>query len=233
MSSGGSAIRGSRVGAGPMGEQYRGFKSERVERHYYCINGHTQSPQFAAHVDPAEIPDMIDCPNCGLPAGPDKKNPPEILKHDPYKTHLAYVKERRTSDEAKALLDEALSSIKDRRAKLAEAAKKQLKEEAARTAAAKALAAKMAAEKAKAAKAVKPVKPVKPAKAVKAVAKKAAKPVAKKPVAKKTAAKKSAPAKVVRKAAKAAPKAKATAKKTVVKKSASKVAKKKQSRKIS
>ncbi len=227
MSSGGSAIRGSRVGAGPMGEQYRGFKSERVERHYYCINGHTQSPQFAAHVDPAEIPDMIDCPNCGLPAGQDKKNPPEILKHEPYKTHLAYVKERRTSDEAKALLDEALSSIKERRAKLAEAAKKQLKEEAARTAAAKALAAKMAAEKAKAAKAVKPIKPVKPAKAVKAVAKKATKPIAKKPVAKKPAAKKSAPAKVVRKAAKAAPKAKATAKKTVVKKSASKVAKKK------
>ncbi len=227
MSSGGSAIRGSRVGAGPMGEQYRGFKSERVERHYYCINGHTQSPQFAAHVDPAEIPDMIDCPNCGLPAGQDKKNPPEILKHEPYKTHLAYVKERRTSDEAKALLDEALSSIKDRRAKLAEAAKKQLKEEAARTAAAKAMAAKMAAEKAKAAKAVKPVKPVKPAKVVKAVAKKPAKPVAKKPVAKKPSAKKSAPAKVVRKTAKAAPKAKSTAKKSVVKKSASKVAKKK------
>ena len=227
MSSGGSAIRGSRVGAGPMGEQYRGFKSERVERHYYCINGHTQSPQFAAHVDPAEIPDMIDCPNCGLPAGQDKKNPPEILKHEPYKTHLAYVKERRTSDEAKALLDEALSSIKDCRAKLAEAAKKQIKEEAARTAAAKAMAAKMAAEKAKAAKAVKPVKPVKPAKAAKAVAKKPAKPIAKKPAAKKPAAKKSAPAKVVRKTAKAAPKAKSTAKKSVVKKSASKVAKKK------
>lgn len=227
MSSGGSAIRGSRVGAGPMGEQYRGFKSERVERHFYCINGHTQSPQFAAHVDPAEIPDMIDCPNCGLPAGQDKKNPPEILKHEPYKTHLAYVKERRTSDEAKALLDEALSSIKERRAKLAEAAKKQLKEEAARTAAAKALAAKMAAEKAKAAKAVKPIKPVKPAKAVKAVAKKAAKPVAKKPIAKKPVAKKSAPAKVVRKTAKTAPKAKVTAKKTVAKKSASRVAKKK------
>ena len=227
MSSGGSAIRGSRVGAGPMGEQYRGFKSERVERHYYCINGHTQSPQFAAHVDPAEIPDMIDCPNCGLPAGQDKKNPPEILKHEPYKTHLAYVKERRTSDEAKALLDEALFSIKERRAKLAEAAKKQLKEEVARTAAAKALAAKMAAEKAKAAKAVKPIKPVKPAKAVKAVAKKSAKPVAKKPTSKKPVAKKSAPAKVVRKTAKTAPKAKVTAKKTVAKKSASRVAKKK------
>jgi hypothetical protein len=222
LASGGSAIRGSRVGAGPMGEQYRGFKSERVERHYYCINGHTQSPQFAAHVDPAEIPDMIDCPNCGLPAGQDKKNPPQILKHEPYKTHLAYVKERRTSDEAKALLDEALSSIKDRRAKLAEAAKKQLKEEAARTAAAKAQAVKMAAEKAKAAKAVKPVKPVKPVRPVKAVAKKAAKPAAKKPVSKKAA-----PAKVVKKTAKASPKSKPASKKVVAKKPASKLTKKK------
>jgi hypothetical protein len=204
-----------------MGEQYRGFKSERVERHYYCINGHTQSPQFAAHVDPAEIPDMIDCPNCGLPAGQDKKNPPEILKHEPYKTHLAYVKERRTSDEAKALLDEALSSIKERRAKLAEAAKKQLKEEAARTAAAKAQALKMAAEKAKAAKAVKPAKPV-AKKPVKPVAKKPAKPVAKKPVVKKAT-----PAKVVKKTAKAVPKSKAVTKKLVAKKPAAKVAKKK------
>jgi hypothetical protein len=204
-----------------MGEQYRGFRSERVERHYYCINGHTQSPQFAAHIDPAEIPEMIDCPNCGLPAGQDKKNPPEILKHEPYKTHLAYVKERRTSDEAKALLDEALSSIKERRAKLADAAKKQLKQEAARTAAAKAQAVKIAAEKAKAAKAVKPVKPLKPAKPAKAVAKKAAKPVAKKP-----AVKKAAPAKSVRKPAKAAPKAKAGAKKVAAKKPAAKAAKK-------
>ena len=216
MASGGSAIRGSRVGAGPMGEQYRGFKSERVERHYYCINGHTQSPQFAAHVDPAEIPDMIDGPHCGLPAGQDKKNPPQIHKHEPYKTHLAYVKERRTSDEAKSLLDEALSSIKDRRAKLAEAAKKQVKEEAARTAAAKAQAVKVAAEKAKAAKAVKPVKPVK------SVVKKVAKPVAKKPSSKKTA-----PLKVVKKPAKASPKAKPVSKKTVTKKTALKSAKKK------
>jgi hypothetical protein len=205
-----------------MGEQYRGFKSERIERHYYCINGHTQSPQFAAHVDPAEIPDMIDCPNCGLPAGQDKKNPPQIHKHEPYKTHLAYVKERRTSDEAKALLDEALSSIKDRRAKLAEAAKKQLKEEAARTAAAKVQAAKMAAEKAKAAKAVKPVKTVKPVKPVKASAKKAAKPAAKKPVSKKAA-----PAKVVKKTAKASPKSKPATKKVVAQKPASKLTKKK------
>lgn len=180
MANGGSAIRGSRVGAGPMGEQYRGFKSERVQRSYYCINGHVQEPMFAAHIDPSEIPDMIDCPNCGMPAGQDKKNPPEIAKHEPYKTHLAYVKERRTSDEAKSLLDEALASIRERRVKLAQEATKQAK-----LAAAKAAAAKVAAAKAAAAKAVKP-KPVK--KVEKPVAKKplakAAKPVAKKAVAK-------------------------------------------------
>lgn len=213
MSSGGSAIRGSRVGAGPMGEQYRGYKSERVQRSYYCINGHVQEPQFAAHIDPSEIPEMIDCPNCGLPAGQDKKNPPQIAKHEPYKTHLAYVKERRTSDEAKALLDEALSSIRERRAKLAEDAKKQTK-----AIAAKAAAAKSAAAKAQAAKAVKTVKGVtvksaaqKPAKSsagvktknkvaiptTKAQAK-ATKPTAKKSTAPKSVASKSTSKKTVK-----------------------------------
>ena len=186
MANGGSAIRGSRVGAGPMGEQYRGFKSERVQRSYFCINGHVQEPMFAAHIDPAEIPDMIDCPNCGMPAGQDKKNPPEIAKHEPYKTHLAYVKERRTSDEAKALLDEALASIRERRVKLAQEATKQAK-----LAVARAAAAKIAAAKAAAAKAVKPVKPVaKPAKqGTKAVTKKSVTKAVSKPVAKKAAAK--------------------------------------------
>jgi len=186
LANGGSAIRGSRVGAGPMGEQYRGFKSERVQRSYFCINGHVQEPMFAAHIDPAEIPDMIDCPNCGMPAGQDKKNPPEIAKHEPYKTHLAYVKERRTSDEAKALLDEALASIRERRVKLAQEATKQAK-----LAVARAAAAKIAAAKAAAAKAVKPVKPVaKPAKqATKAVTKKSATKAVSKPVAKKSTSK--------------------------------------------
>lgn len=202
MANGGSAIRGSRVGAGPMGEQYRGFKSERVQRSYYCINGHIQEPMFAAHIDPSEIPDMIDCPNCGMPAGQDKKNPPEIAKHEPYKTHLAYVKERRTSDEAKTLLDEALTSIRERRIKLAQEAVKQAK-----LAAAKAAAAKVAAAKAAAAKAVKP-KPVK--KVEKPVAKKpVAKPV--KPVAKKAVAKPAAKSKT-KAVAKPAGKAKASVK---------------------
>ncbi len=188
MASGGSAIRGSRVGAGPMGEQYRGFQSERVQRSYFCINGHVQEPMFAAHIDPAEIPDMIDCPNCGMPAGQDKKNPPEIIKHEPYKTHLAYVKERRTADEAKTLLDEAMSSIRERRVKLAQEAAKQAK-----LATARAQAAKVAAAKAAAAKAVKPIKQAaKPTKPLKQAAKTTVKKVSAKPVAKTVAKKDSA-----------------------------------------
>jgi Tfp pilus assembly protein FimV len=199
LANGGSAIRGSRVGAGPMGEQYRGFKSERVQRSYYCINGHVQEPMFAAHIDPSEIPDMIDCPNCGMPAGQDKKNPPETAKHEPYKTHLAYVKERRTADEAKSLLDEALASIRERRVKLAQEATKQAK-----LAAAKAAAAKVAAAKAAAAKAVKP-------KPEKKIEKPAAKKAAPKPPAKKSPAKPAAKSKA-KSIPKAAPKTKAPVK---------------------
>lgn len=221
MANGGSAIRGSRVGAGPMGEQYRGFKSERVQRSYYCINGHVQEPMFAAHIDAAEIPDMIDCPNCGMPAGQDKKNPPEIAKHEPYKTHLAYVKERRTSDEAKALLDEALASIRERRAKLAQEATKQAK-----LAVARAAAAKVAAAKAAAAKAVKPIKPAKPA--AKPVAKSTAKPAPKKAAAKPVAKKAAKPVSKAKAATKTAPKSKlkASATKTKSKVAAKPTAKK-------
>ena len=122
MSNGGSAIRGSRVGAGPMGEADRGYQAERVERNYYCSNGHATNRAFAANVDVFEIPEQLDCPHCGLPAGQDKDNPPIIAKHEPYKTHLAYVKERRTDDEAKELLEEAVTAVRERRIRLAEAA---------------------------------------------------------------------------------------------------------------
>jgi RNA polymerase-binding protein len=122
MSNGGSAIRGSRVGAGPMGEADRGYQAERVERNYYCSNGHATNRAFSANVDVVEIPEQLDCPNCGLPAGQDKDNPPIIAKHEPYKTHLAYVKERRTDDEAKELLEEAVAAVRERRVRLAQAA---------------------------------------------------------------------------------------------------------------
>ena len=130
MSGNGAAIRGSRVGAGPMGEQDNGFQAERITRTFYCFNNHSFSPSFAATVDAAELPNELDCPHCGLPAGQDKDNPPQIAKHEPYKTHLAYVKERRTAQEAKDLLDEAVAIVKERRVRLLAEAKAEAKKAA-------------------------------------------------------------------------------------------------------
>lgn len=117
------SIRGARVGAGPMGEQDRGHQVERVTLSFFCSSGHEFHPQFAANIAPEELPAEMDCPNCGLPAGLDKANPPEVAKIEPYKTHLAYVKERRTDKEAKEILDEALELIRERRVRAAAAAK--------------------------------------------------------------------------------------------------------------
>ena len=61
------------------------------------------------------IPDAWDCPRCGLPANLDSGNPPPPPKIEPYKTHLAYVKERRTDKEAADILTEALQALRARR----------------------------------------------------------------------------------------------------------------------
>ena len=110
--SGGSAIRGSRVGAGPMGEAERGEAAPREDVSYFCANHHVIRPAFAAE---AEIPDTWECPRCGLPANRDQANPPAPPKIVPYKTHLAYVKERRSEAEAAAILAEALENLRQRR----------------------------------------------------------------------------------------------------------------------
>ncbi|WP_207456848.1 RNA polymerase-binding protein RbpA [Desertivibrio insolitus] len=115
MVAGSSAIRGSRVGAGPMGEQDRGFHAERVAVSYWDALGNETVRYFAANLPTEEIPDVIDCPQSGLPAGRDKENPPLMPKTEPYKTHLAYVKERRTDEEAAQLLEEALQQLRARR----------------------------------------------------------------------------------------------------------------------
>jgi hypothetical protein len=111
---GGNAIRGSRVGAGPMGEAERGEVAPRVLVSFWCSNGHETRPSFSEEPGLA-IPEQWDCPRCGFPAGRDKDAPPAPPKVEPYKTHLAYVKERRTEEEAAALLEEALQQLRARR----------------------------------------------------------------------------------------------------------------------
>ena len=115
MASGGNAIRGTRVGAGPMGEQDHGFHAERIAISYWDALGNETVRYFAANLPAEEIPEVIDSPNSGLPAGRDKDNPPQLAKMEPYKTHLAYVKERRSDDEAEEILQEALQTLRNRR----------------------------------------------------------------------------------------------------------------------
>jgi hypothetical protein len=105
---GGSAIRGSRVGAGPMGEAERGEAAPRIHVSFWCSNAHESRPSFATD---AEVPQEWDCPRCGMPAGQDKDNPPDPPKIEPYKTHLAYVKERRSDKDGAAILQEALDRL--------------------------------------------------------------------------------------------------------------------------
>jgi len=107
--SGGNAIRGTRVGAGPMGESERGETAPRERIPYFCTNGHETRPSFAAE---AEIPDHWDCPRCGLPAGREQSAPPAAPRNEPYKTHLAYVKERRSDEDGAAILEEALARLR-------------------------------------------------------------------------------------------------------------------------
>lgn len=108
----GNVIRGSRVGAGPTGENERGQMVPRVRVEFFCVKGHKFSPAFSAE---AEIPEEWECPKCGLPAGQDAANPPGARSAEPYKTHIAYVRERRTDEDGAALLDEALQKLRNRR----------------------------------------------------------------------------------------------------------------------
>ena len=111
-SGGGNAIRGSRVGAGPMGEAERGEAAARQRVVYFCSHEHESVITFAIE---AQIPESWDCPRCGLPASLDSDTPPPAPMSEPYKSHLAYVKERRSDQEAEDILDEALQTLRARR----------------------------------------------------------------------------------------------------------------------
>ena len=92
-----------------MGEAERGESAPRRYVSFYCADGHETRPSFA---NDAAIPDVWDCPSCGYPAGPDPENPPMPPRVEPYKTHLAYVKERRSEAEGDAILNEALNRLR-------------------------------------------------------------------------------------------------------------------------
>lgn len=108
----GSAIRGTRVGSGPHRQAERCDPAPRRPVSYFCANGHSVEAAFAAEAPP---PATWECPQCGLPAGRDPDNPPAKPRTEPYKTHLAYVKERRSDEDGAAILAEALAQLRQRR----------------------------------------------------------------------------------------------------------------------
>ena len=102
-------IRGSRIGAGPKGESERGPTVERVAVTFWCAVGHSTRPIFATSAD---IPETWDCHDCDRPAGLDPDNPPAPKLTGPFKTHLAYLRERRSDADAESILAEALSKLR-------------------------------------------------------------------------------------------------------------------------
>ena len=92
-----------------MGEKERGESAPRQRVGFFCANGHEVRPAFALD---AVVPDTWDCPRCGFPAGQDEVNPPAPPHAEPYKTHLAYVKERRNDTDGAAILAEALDRLR-------------------------------------------------------------------------------------------------------------------------
>ncbi|GAA0804083.1 RNA polymerase-binding protein RbpA [Spirilliplanes yamanashiensis] len=110
--SGSSAIRGSRVGSSPMRFTERSEPAPRRTVTYFCARGHELEILLAADAD---TPEVWDCTRCGQPAGLDPANPPGKSRAEPYKTHLAYVKERRSAEDGEAILAEALAKVRQRR----------------------------------------------------------------------------------------------------------------------
>jgi hypothetical protein len=92
-----------------MGEAERGEAAPRIRVSFWCANNHETRPSFS---EEAQIPETWDCPRCGFPAGQDKSAPPAPPKTEPYKTHLAYVRERRNEADGEAILQEALQRLR-------------------------------------------------------------------------------------------------------------------------
>ena len=63
MATGGNAIRGTRVGSGPMGEQDHGYHADRIAVSYWDGLGNETVRYFAAGLPEEEIPETIDHPH--------------------------------------------------------------------------------------------------------------------------------------------------------------------------
>jgi hypothetical protein len=103
------AIRGTRVGAGPVGEPYeRGLAVAKIIVLYHCANGHRTAVPF---IGTATLPPQWECRVCSEPAGTDPLDPPppKTASYPGGKSHLGHVKSRRSPAEGDALMAESLA----------------------------------------------------------------------------------------------------------------------------
>jgi hypothetical protein len=92
-----------------MGENERGELAPRTVVSFWCGNGHEVRIGFSLE---AVVPEVWDCPKCGLLAGVDRDNAPAPASTVPYKTHLGYLRQRRSPEEGEILLEEALAKLR-------------------------------------------------------------------------------------------------------------------------
>ena len=114
----GNSIRGSRVGSGPYGEPEWAIAAPRVLVSYWCSSLHEVRPAFSIA---AKIPETWPC-SCGKLAGQDKGNPPPepqflMLRSAQEKTHYQLMRDRRSAEDGKALIEWALTRCHAARAR--------------------------------------------------------------------------------------------------------------------
>ena len=112
-------FRGIRVGAtegaSPRHEPPDGIRTPRIQVIYRCAKGHETALIFAQLPDEL-IPGVWDCRRCGGTATRDEAQfALEDIPTDGFKSHLEYVKERRSSQDAEDVLAGALERLRARR----------------------------------------------------------------------------------------------------------------------
>ena len=115
-----SGFRGTRVGvtegAGPrhQSEDLHGESLPRIRVSYWCAKGHETTPVFIK-LPEDQIPVMWDCRRCGAPASRDGSEAAGLdIPDEGFKSHLEYVKERRSDQDAEDVLAGALERLSAR-----------------------------------------------------------------------------------------------------------------------
>ncbi|MFF2840934.1 RNA polymerase-binding protein RbpA [Paenarthrobacter sp. NPDC057981] len=112
--------RGTRVGVAQGSEARnhsdhgQGDQLPRIRVPYWCSKGHETRLVFLKLPD-EQIPQTWDCPKCGMQASRDPGRPAAPRADEElFKSHLDYVKERRSSQDAEAVLAGALERLRAR-----------------------------------------------------------------------------------------------------------------------